>query len=178
QYFRMKFNKPMGGGKIVRQLYFRQALQSVLDQDGAIRDVYKGYGYRTNGPIPLLPDSDLISPAQRQNPYPFSIETARQLLAYNGWDVGTTPGRCINPGTGPGQCGAGIALGDALTFSMRYARGHATLTRVMERFKADAAQVGIEIILTEVGPCLLVLEDTKCTPGPDTPCLWQFSNWN
>jgi peptide/nickel transport system substrate-binding protein len=61
---------------------------------------------------------------------------------------------------------------------MRYARGHATLTRLMEKFKADAAQVGIEIIHTEVEPCLLVLEDTKCTPGPDTPCLWQFSNWN
>ncbi len=61
---------------------------------------------------------------------------------------------------------------------MRYAAGHETLTEVMRKFAADAARAGIEIELTEVEASVLVLEDTTCTPGPDSPCLWQFSDWN
>jgi peptide/nickel transport system substrate-binding protein len=177
-YFPVNFNNPTVAGSIFKQLYFRQALQSVVDQDGAIRDVYKGYGYRTNGPIPMLPDSGLLSPAQREAPYPFDIDWARTLLTENGWDVSTTPGVCVNPGTGPGQAGAGIERGDRLSFEMRHAEGHRTLDCVMDRFRQDAARAGIDITLVQVDPSRLVLEDTKCTPGPDSPCRWQFSDWN
>jgi peptide/nickel transport system substrate-binding protein len=177
-YFPINFNNPTVAGRIFRQLYFRQALQSVLDQDGAIRDVYKGYGYPTNGPVPVLPDSDLISPRGHHSPYPFDIPKARRLLVANGWDVSVTPGVCVNPGTGPGHSGAGIEAGDRLSFTMRYAAGHPALTTVMRKFAADAAAAGIEIILTEVEASILVREDTTCTPGPDTPCQWQFTDWN
>jgi peptide/nickel transport system substrate-binding protein len=177
-YFPLNLNNPTAAGRIFRQLYFRQALQSVLDQDGAIRDVYKGYGYRTTGPIPLLPPSDLLSPRRREEPYPFSVERARALLTDNGWDLSTTPGRCVRPGPGRGNCGEGVGLGDELSFTMRYAEGHPTLTRVMERFRDDAARAGIEIRLSEVDGDTLVAEDTTCTPGPASPCLWQMSDWN
>jgi peptide/nickel transport system substrate-binding protein len=160
------------------QLYVRQALQLSLDQDRAIRDVYQGYGFRTDGPVPALPASRLLSPAARQHRYPFDILHARKLLTDNGWDVSSCPAVCTQPGTAPGEAGAGIERGDRLTFSMRYAEGHPTLTRVMRMFAADAAEAGIEIVLSEVDPCLLVLEDSRCTPGPTTPCLWQLSDWN
>jgi peptide/nickel transport system substrate-binding protein len=177
-YFPMNFNNPTTAGRIFAQHYFRQALQSVLDQDAAIRTVYKGYGYRTNGPIPMLPDSDLISPRQRQAAYPFDVDRARTLLADNGWDVRSTPAVCVRPGAGPGCAGEGIERGDRLTFRMRYAEGHPTLDWVMDRLRADAARAGIEIELEQVDPSRLVLEDTRCTPGPDSPCRWQFSDWN
>lgn len=130
------------------------------------------------GPIPLLPDSDLISPAQRQNPYPFDIERARRLLTEHGWDVSTAPAVCVNPGVGPGRSGAGIERGDTMSFTMWYAAGHPTLRRLMAQFGSAAAAAGIEIRFAEVDAAVLVLEDTTCTPGPDSPCLWQFSDWN
>ncbi|MGH8896624.1 MAG: ABC transporter substrate-binding protein [Egibacteraceae bacterium] len=178
RYFALNFNNPTAAGSIFKQLYFRQALQSTVDQDAAIRDVYKGYGYRTNGPVPALPDSNLISPAQRNDPYPFSIDRAKQLLTAAGWDVSTAPGRCVNPGTGLGQCGAGIAQGDKLSFSMRYASGHPTLTLTMDKLKADAAQTGIEINLSQADGDTLARENTTCTPSPSTPCAWQMIDWN
>src|SRR4051794_14986598 len=177
-YFPLNLNNPTVAGHIFRQLYFRQALQSALDQEGAIRDIYKGYGYPTTGPIPLLPPSELLSPHRHVPPHPFSVETARRLLTENGWDVSRTPGRCVRPGTGPGQSGEGIELGAELRFTMRYAEGHPTLTRLMRRFRDDAARAGIEITLSEIDGDSLVAEDTTCTPGPDSPCLWQMSDWN
>jgi peptide/nickel transport system substrate-binding protein len=173
-YFPLNLNNPTAAGRVFRQLYFRQALQSVLDQDGAIRDIYKGYGYRTTGPIPLLPASDLLSPNRLEEPYPFSVERARKLLSANGWDLSRTPGRCADPA----RAGEGIAAGDELRFSMRYAEGHPALTQLMRRFRDDAALAGIEIVLSEVDGDTLVAEDTTCTPGPDSPCLWELSDWN
>ncbi|MGW2676549.1 ABC transporter substrate-binding protein [Streptomyces sp. NPDC001436] len=177
-YFPINFNNPTVKGRIFKELYFRQALQSCLDGRGAIRDVYKGYGYPTTGPVPALPESPLLSPARREDPYPFDVGRARALLEANGWDTSTTPARCVRPGTGPGEAGEGIPAGTELRFSMRYAQGHETLTEVMRKFAADAAQAGIAIELTEVEASVLVLEDTTCTPGPDSPCLWEFSDWN
>ncbi|MFD9161378.1 ABC transporter substrate-binding protein [Streptomyces sp. NPDC059558] len=177
-YFPINFNNPTVAGKIFKQLYFRQALQSCLDSRGAIRDVYKGYGYPTTGPIPALPDSPLLSPAAHEDPYPFDVERARALLTENGWDTSSTPALCVREGTGAGEAGEGIPAGTPLRFSMRYAQGHETLTAVMRKFAADAAEAGIEIVLTEVEASVLVLEDTTCTPGPDSPCLWEFSDWN
>ncbi|MFL6095004.1 MAG: ABC transporter substrate-binding protein, partial [Blastococcus sp.] len=65
RYFALNYNNPTVQGRIFAQTYFRQALQSTLDQDSAVRDIYQGYAYRQNGPIPVLPRTDLISPRQR-----------------------------------------------------------------------------------------------------------------
>lgn len=176
-YFPLNQNNPTVG-PIFRQLYFRQALQSLIDQDTAIRDSYKGYGWRTNGPVPMLPDSDLISPGQRSNPYPFSIEAARRLLTANGWDLSTTPGSCVHPGTGPGQSGAGVERGQELRFNMDYAAGHPTLTRLMRKLRSDAALVGIEIILNERPGIQIAAQVAPCAPSATTPCTWQMSDWN
>ena len=73
-----------------------------MDQDTAIREIFHGYGYRTTGPVPRMPDNEFVSPAQRRDVDPFDLERARTLLAEHGWDVSRTPAVCVRasrPGT-------------------------------------------------------------------------------
>ncbi|UUT34438.1 ABC transporter substrate-binding protein [Microbacterium elymi] len=173
-YFPINYNNPTVG-PIFTQLYFRQALQSVVDQQGIISSTAKNYGVQTTGPVPLFPDSPLVSQTEKDNPYPFSIANAKKYLTDNGWDVvpkGTTT--CAKPGTGTGECGAGIAVGQALTFTLPYASGNATIDTAMASLKSNAAQVGITLNLKS--------EPFNSVTGATVPCsgktcTWQMGNW-
>jgi peptide/nickel transport system substrate-binding protein len=175
-YFPYNFNNPTIAADIFRQLYFRQALQSTLDQESTYRDIYYGYGYPTYGPVPALPRNELVSPKLTANPYPFSIRKARELLTAHGWDLSTTPAVCTEGG--PAGAGAGIEPGTRLSLSLRYASGHPTLKRLLGKLKEDAGQAGIELTLSEIYPSVLVAQDTKCVPTAETPCRWEMSCWN
>jgi peptide/nickel transport system substrate-binding protein len=176
-YFPINFNNPTVGA-VFRQLYFRQALQSLVDQDGAIREAYRGYGYRTDGPVPTLPDSPLVSPRGRTCRHPFSVEAARDLLRSHGWDLTTTPATCVDPGTGPGRAGAGIEAGTPLSFRLEFAEGHPTLVRIMERLREHVARAGIEIELAQRPGIEIAGQVAPCTPSEATPCTWQMASWN
>jgi peptide/nickel transport system substrate-binding protein len=180
RYFCLNYNNPTVVGKIFAQTYFRQALQSTLDQDWAARNIYHGYAYRQNGPVPMYPVTDLVSPRQRGRawPLPFDVAKAKRLLEENGWDTSTTPAVCRRPGTGPGEAGAGIPAGTKLSLLLRYVEGRPALTRLMRKLKTDAAQAGIDLRLQEVYGSILVAEDAPCVPGPDSPCLWEMCCWN
>jgi peptide/nickel transport system substrate-binding protein len=177
RFLPFNFHNPGVAGRIFRQTYFRQALQCTLDQDTAIRDIFHGYGHRTTGPVPPVPDSVFLSPAQRNSPDPFDIQRARKLLADNGWDVSTTPAVCVRPGTGPGCAGEGIQAGDKLTFSLRYVEGRAALHRMMHLLAADAAKAGIELRLEEVYGSVMVAEDHR-EETPGNPHRWELNCWN
>jgi peptide/nickel transport system substrate-binding protein len=180
RYISLNFNNPTVTGKLFAQTYLRQALQSTLDQDAAVRDIYQGYAYRQNGPVPMIPKTDLVSPRQREGawPLPFDVSRARQLLEDNGWDTSTTPAVCVRPGTGPGQAGDGIPAGTTLSILLRYVEGRPALTRLMTKFRDDAAAAGIDLRLQEVYGSVLVAEDAPCVPGPESPCLWEMCCWN
>ncbi|MDQ1722766.1 MAG: peptide/nickel transport system substrate-binding protein [Pseudonocardiales bacterium] len=180
RYISLNYNNPTVSGKILAQTYFRQAMQRTLDQDSAVRDIYQGYAYRQNGPVPMIPVTDLVSPRQRGTawPLPFDVAAARQLLQDNGWDTSSTPAVCVRPGTGPGEAGEGIPAGTKLSILLRYVEGRPALTELMTKFKRDAAGAGIELRLQEVYGSILVAEDAPCVPGPDTPCLWEMCCWN
>jgi peptide/nickel transport system substrate-binding protein len=180
RYISLNFNNPTVTGRMFAQPYLRQALQSCLDQDSAVRDLYQGYAYRQNGPMPMIPASDSVSPRQRAGawPLPFDVDRARQLLADNGWDTSVSPAVCVRAGDGPGEAGAGIPAGSRLSILLRYVEGRPALTRLMEQFRADAAAAGIELRLQEVYGSVLVAEDAPCVPGPDSPCLWEMCCWN
>ena len=180
RYFCLNYNNPTVAGKIFKQAYFRQALQLTLDQDSAVRDIYHGYAYRQNGPVPMVPATDLVSPRQREGawPLPFDPGRARELLAANGWDTSTTPAVCVRAGTGPGEAGAGIPLGTKLSFKLRYVEGRPALTRLMQKYRRDAATAGIELRMEEVYGSILVAEDAPCEPGPGVPCRWEMCCWN
>jgi peptide/nickel transport system substrate-binding protein len=180
RFIALNFANTSVAGSLIRQPYVRQALQSCLDQDYATREIYQGYGWRQNGPIPMLPASDLVSPSLRtgEGRWPFDLDRARSMLAENGWDVSTSPAVCVRAGTGPGQAGPGIPEGTHLSFSLRYVEGRPALTRLMRQFREDAAKSGIELRLSEVYGSTLVAEDGPGLPTPDNPRLWELSCWN
>lgn len=173
-YFPINYNNPTVG-PIFKQLYFRQALQSVVDQPGIITSSAKNYGVETTGPVPLYPDSPLISQTEKNNPYPFSIADAKKYLTDNGWKV--VPGgitTCVKPGTAGGDCGAGIAAGAALTFSLPYASGQATIDTAMASLKSNAAQVGITLNLK---PEPFNSVTATAVPCSGATCTWEMGNW-
>ena len=176
RYTSLNFNNPTVVGKLFAQTYLRQALQCVLDQDAAVRDIYQGYAYRQNGPVPMLPATELVAPALRGEawPLPFDVERARRLLTEHGWDTSTTPAVCVDPD----RAGEGIPLGTKLSVLLRYVEGRPALTRLMTKYQQDAAAAGIELRLQEVYGSILVAEDAPCYPSEDTPCLWEMCCWN
>lgn len=174
-YFPLNFNNPTVG-PIFDELYFRQALQSVYDQNGIVTAAAKGYGVITDGPVPLVPaDSPLISKTEQDNPYPFSVSAAKKYLTDNGWTV--VPGgesTCAKPGTATGECGAGIAAGTKLAFDLPYASGTQSITTGMESLKSNASQVGISLNL-QPQPFNTVIGNT--VPCTGASCTWQMGNW-
>jgi peptide/nickel transport system substrate-binding protein len=173
-YFPINFNNPTVG-PIFKQLYFRQALQSVVDQPGVLSSAAKNYGVQTTGPVPLYPDSPLISQTEKNNPYPFNIAAAKKYLTDNGWTVnagGTSI--CAKPGTAAGDCGAGIAAGAKLDFNLQYASGQQTITTAMQSMKSNAAQVGITLNIT---PAPFNTVTGTAIPCSGKTCTWQMGNW-
>jgi peptide/nickel transport system substrate-binding protein len=176
RYMPFNFDNP-NVNSIFRQTYFRQALQCTLDQETAIRDIYHGHAYRTSGPVPMMPDTEFVSPTQRTNPVGFDLDRARQLLADNGWDVTTTPAVCVRPGSGPGCAGEGIKAGDTLSFTLRYVEGRMALRRLMEQLRDNAATVGIELILEDLYGSTMIGQD-HAEEAPDNPRRWELNCWN
>lgn len=173
-YFPINYNNPTVG-PIFKQLYFRQALQSVVDQKGILTNAAKNYGFETTGPVPLFPDSPLISSTEQSNPYPFDIASATKVLTNNGWSV--TAGQaatCTKPGTAAGDCGADIKAGQPLTFTLQYASGQQTITTAMESMKSNAAQAGIVLNLV---PAPFNTVTGTAVPCTGASCTWEMGNW-
>jgi peptide/nickel transport system substrate-binding protein len=172
-YMLLNFSNPSVAGCLIKQPYIRQALQLVLDQDTAIRDIFHGHGFRTTGPVPAVPNIDRIGPDQESNPMGFDIDRARQLLADHGWDISRLPAVCVHPD----RAGEGIAAGTRLSFTVRYATGRVALTQLMDQFRRDAAKSGIELRLQEVDGSVMVGQDHS-NEGPDDRRLWELQCWN
>ena len=109
------------------QLYFRQAIQLLVDQPLYNQKINKGYGVGTYGPVPSEPENNFVSAEVKNNPYPYNPSKAISLLKDHGWTVvpnGTST--CADPGTAANQCGAGIPAGAKLDFDLPYASGRPT----------------------------------------------------
>jgi peptide/nickel transport system substrate-binding protein len=176
-FMAMNFSNPTVAGHLIRQKYIRQALQSCFDHEYGAREIYQGYGWRQSGPIPVLPRSNLVSPKLADGFWPFDVDFARARLADNGWDTSVTPAVCVRAGTGPGEAGQGIPVGATLSLSLRYWEGRPALTKLMQKFQADAAKAGIELRLSEVMGSVLVAQDGPGAHTPENPRLWELSNW-
>jgi peptide/nickel transport system substrate-binding protein len=136
-------------GAIFSQLYFRQAMQYLVDQTPMIRNFLKGYAVPTYGPVPLLPHNNLVDSFEQSNPFPYNPSKAKQLLSSHGWSV--TPNgtdTCQKPGSGSGQCGANIQKGAKLDFDMAYATGTVWQQQVMTVEQSAWSSAGIHISLT------------------------------
>ncbi len=133
---------------IINQLYIRQALAHLEDEEGYIKAFFHGAGGLAYGPVPSVPTSPYTPANALKNPYPYSVATAASLLKSHGWTV--VPGgtsTCAKPGTGPGECGAGIPAGTKLAFNVLYASDPVIFGEQLTAWASDAKKVGINITL-------------------------------
>ena len=136
-------------GAILRQTYFRQVMEMLIDQKGVIKSFYGGYAQTTCGPVPFSSVGDLADSYEHSCPYSYNPIKAVTLLKSHGWHIVPNGlSTCADPGSGASQCGAGIAKGAALRFTFAYATGVEALTRSVEVFKSDAEQAGIQYNLS------------------------------
>jgi peptide/nickel transport system substrate-binding protein len=136
-------------GKVFSQLYFRQALQELINQTWIIDQYLRGYGVPTYGPAPAFPPNPFTSGLETEpgGPYPFNASKAIALLQAHGWHV--VPGgvsECVRPGTSSGECGAGIPAGTPLRFSdLLDTGGSLSATLIANYEMSQWAKAGIQV---------------------------------
>jgi peptide/nickel transport system substrate-binding protein len=170
-YAAENWNNPVYGA-VFRQLYFRQALQELTNQDAIASSVYRGYAYPTVGGVPDRPATSWISAAMKVNhgagPYPFDPERAEATLAAHGWRVVKHVLTCEVPGTGGGECGAGIAKGQRAGLSM-FTDDPVSAMRLA--LQSDLGVAGIPLAESYIG-------DLAYNPdGPYTECSGPGCTW-
>jgi peptide/nickel transport system substrate-binding protein len=175
-YFALNYTNPVSG-PIFKQLYVRQAMQSLMNQALWIQLFNAGYGAPTYGPVPVLPPTDLATKQESSNPYPYSPAHAASLLQSHGWKVvkgGTS--KCARPGTKSDECGAGIPTGAKLSFNYLYYDGATSFNNQIKELAVSWEQAGIDLQLEgkSFGDVLTVAA-SPCTAGK--ACPWDIANW-
>jgi peptide/nickel transport system substrate-binding protein len=174
-YTVINFNNPKVG-KLFKQLYIRQAMQSLVDQPLYLKSALGGYGTATYGVIPDDIPSSYIS-GNVTNPYPYDPARAVKLLRDHGWKIVTNGvDVCAQPGTGPSDCGAGISAGTPLSFNLLYASGFQYLNVEMQTFKTAMAEAGMDLALSESPVDDVLGNAVPCAPSA-SDCNWQMLNW-
>jgi peptide/nickel transport system substrate-binding protein len=175
-YLEPNFNNPQVG-PILRQLYFRQAFQHLIDQQGWIHAFYGNLAVPTYSPVPNQPSNPYSDPQAAVNPYPFNVADAKTILKAHGWKV--VPGgvtTCVKPGTGSNECGQGIPAGKALQFTMLYPTGLLYSDNSMANLQTVARQAGVQITLKQATTAVIDSTIEPCTAGT-AACDWQLGNY-
>jgi peptide/nickel transport system substrate-binding protein len=160
---------------IINQLYIRQVLAHLEDEEGYIKAFFHGAGGPAYGPVPSVPASPYAPANALTNPYPYSIAAATSLLRSHGWTV--VPGgtsTCAQPGTGAGECGAGIPAGTKLAFNVIYATEPLIFGEQVTAWASDAKKVGIDIAL-QSGPFNHVRTVANDPGSPSTIDQWAMA---
>jgi peptide/nickel transport system substrate-binding protein len=175
-YFEPNFNNPTVG-PILRQLYFRQAVQHLVDQAGWIHAYYGGLGVPTYSPVPASPANPYSDANAKVNPYPFSVPAAKALLTGHGWKVVPNGvSTCARPGSAAGECGAGIKAGQPLNFTLMYPSGLPYTDNSMVDLQSVAKQVGIEIALDQVTQTTIEQTIEPCASSSPS-CSWELGQY-
>lgn len=174
-YIVLNFNNPTIGPAL-KQLYVRQAMESLIDQPAYLKSILGRAGVPDYGPVPIDPPNPYATAAAHTNPYPYSPARAVDLLRSHGWDVvpnGTTT--CTRPGTSSAECGAGIAAGTKLQLTLQYVAALPYLSSMMQSLKSAMSLAGITVSLSQGSEGQVVGTATACTVGPT--CKWQAVQW-
>jgi peptide/nickel transport system substrate-binding protein len=156
---------------LLKQLYIRQAMERLIDQPTYVKDVLKGYGTPTYGPVPTFPKTDFLNPAANQAPFPYSVSAARQLLTSHGWSIPASgAAKCTKPGTGAGECGAGIAAGTSLSVPLMFPTGNPALQAEIQATQSAYRQAGIDVTLQEAPENTVLAESYACTGKTTAQC--------
>jgi peptide/nickel transport system substrate-binding protein len=176
QYLVLNYQNPTVGAAF-KQLYVRQALQMLVDQQGMISSVARGYGYPTSGGVPDKPQSPWVPSVQNQNggdgPYPFSVNTAKTLLTGHGWSEVGGVMTCERPS----KCGPGVAKGTRLEMTMDYAAGSPEFQAEVAMYKSDAAQAGVQVNLVTQAYDTIIGEAARCAGSKCTWDMLNFGGW-
>lgn len=175
-YMNPNFNGP--NHALWRQLYIRQAMQELIDQPGWIKAILHGIGYPEAGSVPTKPVTQWLPQVEQENngigPYAFSIAAAKALLAGHGWTEVNGVMTCQSPA----KCGAGIAQGQKMAFTLDNAANIQIQTEEAQTLKSDASQAGVAITVVNKPFNVITSEDTQCAIGPK--CTWDitwFGGW-
>ena len=174
-YFPLNYQSTTGNGPVLRQLYFREALQLLMNQKAVIQGPLHGYGQYTVGPVGTYPPNQwLSSQGKAGDPFPYNPGKAKQLLTSHGWKVvpnGTTT--C----TDPAKCGSGVHQGQNLAFTLPYATGTSWIESEMTQLQSNASQLGIKLNL-EPKPFnqVTAIAAPNCKVA-HTSCSWDMGNW-
>jgi peptide/nickel transport system substrate-binding protein len=174
-YDALNFNNPKLG-PMFKQLYIRQAMQELMDQNGINKYYFGGDGYPDCGPIPSEPPNGFVDAYAESCPFAYNPARAAATLAAHGWNVvkyGVDT--CTAPGTGPNQCGAGIAAGTKLEFPYIYITGDITFSKSRVQIAADFSQAGIKLDLKPLPGNEAYATAAACTPSQPA-CSWGIVN--
>ncbi len=174
-YWVENYNNPTYG-PLFKQLYFRQALQHLVDQPAWITSFLKGYAVPSYSPVPLAPANPFADANSKTNPYPYSVTAAKNLLTSHGFKLVNGVMTCESPGTGATNCGAGVSRGLALNLNLQYANGNTSVTQEMDAYASAAKQAGINITLSSASFNTVITNAAPCTSS-QASCKWEMENW-
>jgi peptide/nickel transport system substrate-binding protein len=174
-YFAVNMASTNPEGAVLKQLYFRTALEDLVNQKSVIEGPLHGYGSITPGPVPMYPPTSYESPETRAGDhFPYDPAAAKALLTSHGWKVvpnGTST--CVDPA----KCGTGVKMGQALTFTIPYATGTTWIEQEMTQLKSNASSLGIQLTLQpKPFQQVVAIGAGNCTVA-HTSCAWDFANW-
>jgi peptide/nickel transport system substrate-binding protein len=174
-YFPLNYQSTTGNAPILKQLYFREALQYVMNQAAVIAGPLKGYGNPTVGPVGSYPVTQFLSTTGKKgDPFPYNPAKSKQLLTSHGWTV--VPGG-ITSCSDPAKCGPGIKQGQQLSFNLPYSTGITWIEQEMAQLQSNASQVGIKLSLEpKLFNQVTALAAGNCVVA-HISCNWDMANW-
>lgn len=173
-YIPYNFNNPLMG-KVFSQLYARQAIQHAVNQSAITSVIWRGTAKPDYGPVPQDNNKKYLSARQKSNPYPYDLSRSRQLLASHGWQPGGDGILvCASPGSGPGNCGPGVAAGTRFAMTLLTESGSDETDNTMQELKSSFAKVGIEMSINGQPLNTVLAKGTSCKPS-EASCSWQLS---
>jgi peptide/nickel transport system substrate-binding protein len=163
--------------KIIAQLYIRQALQHLVNQQGYIDAFMHGAGVQSYSAVPSFPVTPYQPADARTNPYPFSVPAAVALLKEHGWKV--VPGgtdTCVKPGTSADECGAGIPAGTKLAWNLISYAGMNLIQEEDSDFASVATQAGIKISISS-STFNYIIENYNDASDTSNDDKWAMDDW-
>ena len=125
------------------QSYITRAMNDAYPAKTIINTAYRGYAYPIFGPIPPYPANTFTS--LKSSPYALS-KVAGEMDPH-GWTKVGGIYTCTSPGTGSGNCGAGIGQGATMTFRVDSASAGDTQGQTaLQTWVSAAKTVGINLI--------------------------------
>jgi peptide/nickel transport system substrate-binding protein len=162
-------------GAIFKQLYFRQALAYLMNEQSVIAGPLKGYAFPTVGPVANQPVTSWLSPQLKSgNQFAYDPAKAKSLLTSHGWTV--TPGGTTTCTTAS-LCGTGITKGTGLSFTFTYDSGLSWVAAELTQLQSNAAALGIKLNLKpEPFDTVVAASAGNCVVAK-IPCNWDMADW-